>query len=243
MISDFLQILQKLRSVQSFSNSRCTRAIQEALPSAEAPRAKHGKNFSQLSKRFSLLRVLRSTSDKRYKDGQRCTKLYKEEHLTVSYLIQGRWLPQSLSLASVERHWTTQGYIKIGRIGQDCCCRLKITLKKQSQTTDHVSFVSDVIWPESSCSRKPASWRNRRHNGNRDWKVLKCMGKGPWRKEIAWSLTNTSHLYAILCYIYAISMLSFTVAVSCLFSDRRWTAGHHQRSTSFLWRVRRVCCR
>jgi hypothetical protein len=84
MISDFLQILQKLRSVQSFSNSRCTRAFQEALPSAEAPRAKHGKNFSQLSKRFSLLRVLRSTSDKRYKDGQRCTKLYKEEHLTVS---------------------------------------------------------------------------------------------------------------------------------------------------------------
>ena len=85
-------------------------------------------------------------------------------------------------------HCTTQGYIKTRR------CRLKIT--------DH------VIWPESSCSRKPAS-RNRRHNGNRDW-----LAQNGWpMKKVHDLWTNTwpftqiqskvlvqNNLKCLLCY-------------------------------------------
>ena len=70
--------------VQSFSNSRCTRAIQEALPSAEAPRAKQlSKRFS---KRYEYFGVLRTKDIKLDKDGQRCTLSCIKRNTFVSVL-------------------------------------------------------------------------------------------------------------------------------------------------------------
>lgn len=158
--------------------------------------------------------------------------MYKEEHFCQCLnLFKGDGCPKACPWQVLKGK-----ALNSARQQQDRTNRTRLVLQIEDYfketIADHWSgchlcqTVSDVIWPESSCSRKPASWRE----SKTQWKswlegFFLCMGKGPWRKEITWSLTNTSHLYASICYI---SMLSFTVAVSCLFSDRRWSAGHHR---------------
>ena len=89
--------------------------------------------------------------------------------------------------------------------------------------------MSDVIWPESSCSRKPASWRNRRHNGNRDWKVFFCAwAKAHEEKKLhdLWQIHRIYMHHASICYpmLYIYAILHSRSGLSFFGSTlERWT--------------------